>query len=157
LGITLGTGIGIGIIINGKLFRGSYGMAGEYELSPLHKDSSWSDLIGFKFFQNITKKEFKKNLSPRELFDLSENNNKKAIDIWKKYGENVGLCLCHVIGIINPNYLSIGGGISKAQKYFHKTMMKIIKNKCLVYDNSLITIYYDNSLISNSFTGWIKN
>ena len=37
LGITLGTGIGFGIIINNKLFEFSYGMAGEYELSPLEK------------------------------------------------------------------------------------------------------------------------
>jgi predicted NBD/HSP70 family sugar kinase len=72
LGVTLGTGMGFGIIINNKLFRGSYGMAGEYELSPLNKDLTWADLVGYKFFQKRTEEIFGKNLTPKELYDLAE-------------------------------------------------------------------------------------
>lgn len=154
LGITLGTGIGFGIIINGQLFKGNYGMAGEYELSPLNNDITWADLIGYKFFRTETINNFDKILTPKEIFDLSEKNNKKAINIWKQYGINIGLCLCHIIGILNPNYLSIGGGISKANKYFHTEMIKTIEKKCLIYKKELVTVRYDNNLIPNIFLGW---
>lgn len=143
LGITLGTGIGFGIIINGKLFTGSYGMAGEYELSPLENGETWADKIGYKFFENISKKIFNKNLTPKELFDLAENKNEDAINIWKKYGENIGICLSHVINLINPNYIFIGGGVSKGRKYFHNNILETLKDKCFIYDNKKINFIYD--------------
>jgi glucokinase len=153
LGITLGTGIGFGIIINGKLFRGSYGMAGEYEFSPILNNLTWADLIGKKFFKKITKEIFNKELSPKEIFDLSEKKQIYALKIWEIYGNNVGLCLSHVISMLNPNYISIGGGISKANKYFHKFMIETLKKKCLIFDKNLINISYDKD-ISNIYYGW---
>ena len=51
-----------GIIINNKLFKGSYGMAGEYELSPLDKDLTWANLVGYKFFHKRTEEIFGKIL-----------------------------------------------------------------------------------------------
>jgi glucokinase len=154
LGITLGTGIGFGIIINGKLFRGGYGMAGEYELSPLDKNLTWGDLIGYKFFEKTTQKIFKKKITPKELYMLAETKNKNALDIWVEYGTNIGMCLSHVICIINPNHISIGGGISNANKYFHNSIIKVLENKCLIYDNELIKITYDDADIGNIFCGW---
>lgn len=155
LGVTLGTGMGFGIIINNKLFRGSYGMAGEYELSPLNKDLTWADLVGYKFFQKRTEEIFGKNLTPKELYDLAEKNNLDSIKIWNEYGTNIGLCLSHVMCVINPNYISIGGGISKASKYFHNSIIKILEGNCLVYKKDLINIFYDVNDISNIFLGWI--
>lgn len=153
LGITLGTGIGFGIIINGKLFNGSYGMAGEYEFSPLNNDLTWADLIGCIFFKEITNKKFNKEISPRELFDLAEKKNNEALKIWETYGNNIGLCLSHVISLINPNYISIGGGISKASKYFHEFIIKKLKEKCIIFNENLINISYDNDR-SNIYYGW---
>ena len=137
LGITLGTGIGFGIIIDGKLFKGSYGMAGEYELSPLGNKITWADLIGYKFFRN------KSDFTPKELFDLAENGDIDAINIWNEYGLNIGMCLSHVIGIINPNCISIGGGISKANKFFHNSMYNYLLQNCLISDKYKINIIYD--------------
>jgi glucokinase len=155
LGVTLGTGMGFGIIINEKLFKGSYGMAGEYELSPLDKDLTWANLVGYKFFQKKTKKIFGKVLNPKDLYDLAERNNLKSIKIWEEYGKNIGLCLTHVMCVINPNYISIGGGISKGSKYFHNSLIKILEDKCLVYKKDLVNIFYDVNDISNIFLGWI--
>ena len=155
LGITLGTGIGFGIIINGYLFKGSYGMAGEYELSPLNNNLTWADLIGYKFFKNKSKYHFNENKTPKHIYELAEKNNIDALSIWNQYGKNIGLCLSHVIGIINPNYISIGGGISKANKFFHNKIIKTLEDKCLTYRKESINIFYDNNNISNIFLGWL--
>jgi predicted NBD/HSP70 family sugar kinase len=154
LGITLGTGIGFGIIINEKLFKGSYGMSGEYERSPVLNDKTWADLIGRDFFELITQLYFKKNVTPKELFELADNNNSKALNIWKNYGNNIGKCLCHVIGLLNPNYISIGGGVSKANKYFHNYIIKALEKHCLIYDKKKINISYDETNL-NIFYGWV--
>ena len=155
LGITLGTGIGFGIIINGCLFKGSYGMAGEYELSPLTNNLTWADLIGYKFFKNKSNKYFNENKTPKQIYELAEENNIDALSIWNQYGTNIGLCLSHVIGIINPNYISIGGGISKANKFFHNKIIKTLEDKCLTYRKESINIFYDNNDISNIYLGWL--
>lgn len=148
LGITLGTGIGFGIIINSKLFRGSYGMAGEYEPSPLENNISWAEKIGYKFFINETKRIFNKNLSPLDLYNLADNNDKNAIQIWNQYGENIGLCLSHVINLINPNYITIGGGVSKGSKHFNKKLIETLEDKCFIYKKEKINISYDKNCLN---------
>lgn len=154
LGITLGTGIGFGFIINNKLFKGGYGMAGEYETSPLNNNLTWSNLLGYKFFEEQTIKYFNIKKTPKDLFESALNGNKDAIEIWSKYGKNIGLCLSHIIGIVNPNTISIGGGISKANKFFYRDVINILENKCLVYDKDKLKIIFDDNEISNIFMGW---
>ena len=145
IGITLGTGVGLGIVINNKLFKGSYGMAGEYELSPLTDNLNWSDLLSYKFFNK------KSNLSPKDLFLKAENNDNDSINIWKEYGKNIGLYLTHVISILNPNHISIGGGVSKANKFFHSSLLQTLE-KCVIFDKSKVNIVYDTDNL-NIFYG----
>ena len=143
LGITLGTGIGFGIIINNKLFEGSYGMAGEYELSPLEKKQTWADFVGYKFFELESKKNFNNVLTAKEIFNLASNDSKKALNIWKKYGNNLALCLSHVINLLNPNYIIIGGGISKANHFFNSSFIDGLNSNCFIFNNEIIKIKYD--------------
>ena len=84
---------------------------------------------------------------------LANDNNSKALNVWKNYGNNIGMCLCHVIGLLNPNYISIGGGVSKANKYFHNYIIEVLETKCLTYDKKKINISYDEDNL-NIFYGW---
>ena len=151
LGITLGTGIGFGIIINGKLFQGSYGMSGEYELSPLENNKTWANLIGYRFFEN------QEGLTPKQIFDKAEKNDEVSKNIWKEYGKNIGMCLSHVIGVINPNHISIGGGVSKAKKYFHKSMVEYLEKYCLIFDKQKINFFYDEENLHMYYGGLCLN
>ena len=85
LGITLGTGIGFGIIINGKLFNGSYGMAGEYEFSPLNNNLTWAELIGYRFFKEITNKNFLSAFNTNNNVTENINNNLNKLMTDYKY------------------------------------------------------------------------
>lgn len=153
VGITLGTGIGFGIIINNKLFRGSNGMAGEYELSPLYNNITWANLIGYRFFKNKTLQLLGKELSPKELYDLAEINNVSALSIWKEYGNNIGLCISHLIGLINPNYISIGGGISKAKKFFHEEIINTLVDKSITFELDKVNFIYDTNSLNIYYGG----
>ena len=77
-------------------------MAGEYEFSPILNNLTWADLIGRRFFKRITKKYFNKIITPKDIFLLAQKENTNALKIWRIYGNNIGLCLSHLISVINP-------------------------------------------------------
>ena len=129
-------------------------MAGEYEFSPILNNLTWSNLVGISFFKTITTTKFNIEKTPKQLFNLAEKGCNKSINIWQIYGNNLGLCLSHIISIIDPNYISIGGGISKANRYFNNNLIKTLEDKCLTFNTNLINISYDNN-ISNIFYGWL--
>ena len=121
--------------------------------SPLLNELTWSDLIGYKFFINKTKKIFNRILSPKELFYLAEKNNLDALSIWREYGKSIGLCLSHIIGILNPNHITIGGGISRANKYFHKEIINSIKKYCIIYNSDNLKFHYDTDNLNIYYGG----
>ena len=121
LGITLGSGLGVGIIIGGKIFKGSHGMGAEYGISPV-KWGVWEDEISIKGIENISKLEFCKIKSPKELFILAKEKNKTALNIWKNFGYKLGLFCSHLINMIDPAVITFGGGISKAFPYYNNSI-----------------------------------
>lgn len=139
-GITLGTGLGFGIIINGKLFTGGNGMAGEYGISPINY-KNWEYYNSIKWIENKIFSRFGKNFSPKHLFKLAQSNNNLSIEIWNEFGQNLGLCLSHLINMIDPNAISVGGGLSSALPFFQERMKKIIRVNSPSFAESNIHIY----------------
>ena len=129
LGITLGTGLGFGLIINGELFTGGNNMATEYGISPIN-NSNWENKISIHRVKNQINQDYKKTLDPVILSKLAQENDKIALKICKDFGTDLGSCLSHVINFIDPNAISIGGGLSHAFPYFEEEM-KIIKENCI--------------------------
>ena len=140
-GITLGTGLGFGIVINGRMYLGAHGLSAEYAISPVD-NGNWEDKVSIKAIKTITQKYIpNKDLSPEELFLMASNGNNNAIKIWEDFGNNLGLALSHFINLIDPHKISIGGGISNAFKFFNSSMLNTIKIYSPVYNNFNIKIF----------------
>ena len=140
-GITLGTGLGFGIVINGKMYLGAHGLSAEYAISPVD-NGDWEDKVSIKAIKTITQKYIpNKDLSPEELFLMASNGNNNAIKIWEDFGNNLGLALSHFINLIDPHKISIGGGISNAFKFFNSSMLNTIKIYSPAYNNFNIKIF----------------
>jgi predicted NBD/HSP70 family sugar kinase len=58
--------------------------------------------------------------SQKELNHIAIHGNEKAKFVWNKFGQNLGECLSHVINLINPHAIPIGGGLSHAFPHFEK-------------------------------------
>lgn len=121
--ITLGTGVGGGLIIEGKLFRGSTFAAGEVGHIPINVNgpacgcggkACLERYVGNRIILNEARKEFGADMTLEKLSLLAKKKNKKAIHIWKAMGENLGVMLTGVINVINPDVIVVGGGISAA-------------------------------------------
>jgi glucokinase len=121
IGITLGTGLGFGLIINDKIFTGGHGMAAEYGISPI-EEGKWESDLSINGINKLSDKYLNELLSPKSIFEMAKNNNKDAQLLWNEFGEKLGLCISHVINMFDPDAISIGGGLSNAFRYFYNSM-----------------------------------
>ena len=132
-GIILGTGFGVGIIIDNKIYAGSNCAAGEFGRLLL-KDKTIEDYCAGKFFKN------KYWIKGEKLAEMAKNGNKKALRIFKEYGKNLGLGVATVVNAIDPEIVVLGGSVSKSYNFFRKPFLDSLKTHVYksVYRNIVI-------------------
>ncbi len=119
--LTLGTGVGGAVFLNGELFTGHAGSAGELgsiSMDPNgHACNSGNNgsLEQFLSRQSIYRATGKE---PQELGELAAAGDRDALEFWDAYGRNLGIGLATIIYILTPEVAIIGGGISASAKYF---------------------------------------
>jgi glucokinase len=136
--ITLGTGVGGGIIFNNKIFRGATGAAGELGHVTIDYDGAVCNstvtgaiegYLGQRFLSKraadvISKhpdnplyktfsSDFEK-LEPRDLSEAANRGNQLAIDILKDAGEKLGFALVNYIHTLDITKIIVSGGVAKA-------------------------------------------
>lgn len=114
-----GTGLGSALIIDGKLWPGSMGTAGEIGYFITKGESLEKNIIS-KYIQEKT------GLTLPEIKQRSEAEGKELINFWHGYGRHLGWALSYGLLLVNPEYLVLGGGVSWAgYKYFKKGLEEI--------------------------------
>lgn len=119
--LTLGTGVGGAIILNGELFIGPIGTGGELGLitidpnGPLCNSGNRGSLEQFVSVQAIRRDT---GLEPLELANLAKQGDKKALEYWHNYGRYLGIGLTTLIYILTPEAVILGGGISEGAEFF---------------------------------------
>jgi len=120
VGLIIGTGVGAGIIINGKLYYGQNCSAGEFGKIPYLKHDMEYYCSG-KFFQ----KEYK--IDGEDLFHKAVNNDKKAKNIFNTYGKHLGKALSVIINSVDPQIIVLGGSVSKSYNFFMDSMNESLR------------------------------
>ncbi len=139
VGMTLGTGLGFGLVINGKLFTGSNGMAMEYGISPF-KWGLAEQNVSIRYLRKMSLGIYGEEISPRKLEKKCLDGDDEAVSIYNDFGENLGTVLSHVINMLDPQVITIGGGLSKAYKLFKDSMNITIDKYCPTYSKNKIII-----------------
>ena len=138
--MTLGTGIGGGLIINGKLYRGFDNAAGEIGHLPINEkgpdcncgaSGCLEAYVGNQRISLEAKRAFKREVTPEELSELALKRNRAAIDIWRKTGSHLGFALAGVVNLLNLDAIVIGGGVAKAGKVLFDSIVKTLKNQAM--------------------------
>lgn len=115
VGLTMGTGIGSGIIIDGKLYNGVNTGAGEIGSLPF-KDADYEFYCSSRFFSDLhgdTGANFGKR---------AQAGDAEAVAVWNEFGENVGELIKAVLFTYAPEAIIIGGGIASAFSLFEAPM-----------------------------------
>lgn len=136
--ITLGTGVGGGLILAGRLYRGEDNAAGEIGHLPINEKgprcncggtACLESYVGNIRITNKTKKIFAKKVSLENLSLLAKRKNKKAINIWLEVGEHLGVALTGVINLLNLDAVVIGGGVADAGKILFDKIKETVRQR----------------------------
>ncbi len=123
--MTLGTGVGGGLIINNALYRGADNAAGEIGHLPLNEhgpvcgcgsQACLEAYVGNARIIKDARKIFGSKITLEEVTRLAQGENSKAIKFWGQVGEKIGLALSGIVNLLNLDAIVIGGGISCAGK-----------------------------------------
>jgi len=140
VGITFGTGIGGGLILNGELYRGFLGGAGEIGHMTMEAHSyKWNcgqkgcfeSLCSGTAQSKIYKELTGKVLSGREVGEAYHTQDRKAVATYKQMAHNLSIALANIIHFLDPDIIVIGGGFSEVRFYFDSAIKNI--DNFLVY------------------------
>ncbi|MGA7934614.1 MAG: ROK family protein [Kovacikia sp.] len=132
--LTLGTGVGGAIILNGKLFVGHHGTAGELGLITLNPDGppcnsgNQGSLEQYASVQAIRRRT---GLEPEELGAIAMAGDTKALEFWQQYGHDLGAGLASLIYVLTPEAIVIGGGVSASADFFFPSIQAEIERRVL--------------------------
>jgi glucokinase len=138
--LTLGTGVGGGIIINGKLYRGQDNAAGEIGHLPINEKGPACNCGGLACLEtyignNRILKEarivFNRDISLEELSALAKKQNKQALNIWLKVGSRLGVALAGMVNLLNLDAIIVGGGVANAGSILFNKVRRVIKDRSM--------------------------
>ena len=166
--VTLGTGIGGGIIINGEMLTGSAGAGGEIGHIHVNDDEELVCGCGNKGcleqygsatgIARLASRRLEKDNAPsvlrqkafvsaKSVFDAVKAGDAVAIEIAEEFGDYLGKGLATIAAVVNPEVFVIGGGVSKAGEilfeYIRPVMMKHIFHGCKNVELKLATLDND--------------
>ena len=108
--LTIGTGIGGGIILNNQLFRGENFVAGEFG-HTLIKKGEFEQFASTTALIRLVKERTEKTLNGKEIFDLEKKEIVEYQEVISEWIENLTDGLSSIVYCFNPANMILGGGV----------------------------------------------
>jgi glucokinase len=148
--LTLGTGVGAGLILNGQLYRGEANAAGELGHMPLNEQGPKCNCGGWGCFETYvgnrplfalaSRMMGQKDMTTQKMFALAQKGNKKALDYWRAVAQRIGNGLVGIVNLLNPRLIIIGGGVSNNEKFLFKRIAATIRARAMSLQGSSFKI-----------------
>ena len=150
--ITLGTGVGGGVIIDGKILAGYNGGAGEIGHMHMNDDETLQCNCGrygcLEQYASATgvvrlatrymeandchtkMREFGEKITAKDVFDLAKEGDQGANKVVEQMGNYLGKAMSNIASTINPQAFIIGGGVSKAGQFLINAVKTTYRETC---------------------------
>lgn len=121
--VTLGTGVGGGLILDGEILRGDFFFGGEVGHIPIAADGPACSCggsgcleryVGNRILLARVKEIFGRKISLEEAGRMARMGNRMAQTVWREAGEKIGFALAGVFNVFNPRVIVVGGGVAGA-------------------------------------------
>ena len=153
--VTLGTGVGGGIVIERELYRGNTFSAGEIGHMPLSEKGPECNCGGLGCLERyVGNKEIvramvdrikkgKKSkvvkladgdiakITPEMITHAARMGDKAAIAVWREIATHLGIALAGVVNLLNPEKIVIGGGVAEAGRFLFDPLRKVIRKRAM--------------------------
>ena len=130
--LTLGTGVGGGVMLSGRLFTGHNGAAAEPGLIGLDRNGppcNSGNRGSLEQFASISALRRLWDGDPAELATLAANGDLKAQAVWSCYGTTLGVGISSLVYLFTPELVLLGGGISGAASHFLPSVRKEVEQR----------------------------
>jgi glucokinase len=154
--LTLGTGVGGGLVLDGKVWHGMTGMAGELGHTTVDPDGikcgcgnlgcleQYASATAVKrmALEAISRGEAPElaramnrdpEFSAKAIYNMAVQGDEPARQIFRAVGKALGIALANVINIFNLPMYVLGGGVANAWDAFAPTMLEEIRKRSFVY------------------------
>lgn len=116
--MVIGTGIGVGLMLDGHIYSGTRGLAGS--IGWLVMNNSFHSGSRYETFEEKSaglaiKKRY--GMDGQVLFEEAMNGNVKALEILDDIGKEIGIGIANLVAVVDPEMVVVGGGIAKSWKY----------------------------------------
>lgn len=137
--LTFGTGLGAGLILDGKLYSGSSGMAGEAGHIRLSDDGpfgygkygSFEGYCSGGGIENLAGSMMNKSLTAKEVAILANQGDEKAREVLTVSAHYLGKGLAVLVDLLNPEMIVIGSIYARARTYFETEMHRVLRAEAL--------------------------
>ena len=148
MSVTLGTGVGGGVILDGKLWRGSHGSAGEIGHTTVDPFSGLKCKCGntgcLELFASATAivRMTRENLSlfpetslksveltAKRVYEAGRDGDELALAVFKRFGMYLGIGLANIINLIDPQIIVITGGAANGWDLFASEMYRQVEER----------------------------
>lgn len=154
LGLTLGTGVGGGLILNGSLYRGPTGSAGEVGHTVIERRGPrcacgrrgcLEALVGTAAIVRLARRAIRHGAEPlttlvhraggkvvpRLVGRAGRAGDRLAKEVWVQVGRRLGIGLANFVNLLNLERIVIGGGIANNWTLFAPTLMRTIRTEAM--------------------------
>lgn len=119
--LTLGTGVGAGIVIDGYLYSGEVAGAGEVGGLP-YREADFETYCSGKFFKQLN------NTDGETEFEKAKAGDPAALKLFAEFGQHVGNLINTTIFMLAPEAVIIGGSVSKSFELWKDAMWETVRN-----------------------------
>jgi len=162
--VSAGIGIGVGLILNGSLYKGNQGFSGELGHMTIEVDGKkcrcgnegcWElyaseQALIHKAEQSGIPLPTNGEYALNNLLMLAENGNEEAIKLFEEIGDYLGVGINNIINIFNPQQVIIGNRIATSQKWIEKSLHQRLNQALWFQRNDLQVNFSELSTLSTA-------
>ncbi len=141
VGLTIGTGLGCGLIVNKKLYEGRNGGAGEFGMIP-YLDKTVEYYASGQFFENVY------HTNGETVFQNVGKGKTEALKMYEEMGAHLGNAIKTILYALDVELIVLGGSVRHAFPYFSKTMWAQIKK--FGFQNAVTNLRIEVSDLQNA-------
>ncbi|KAA8786142.1 ROK family transcriptional regulator [Paenibacillus amylolyticus] len=139
--ISAGIGIGSGIMVDGELYKGAWGYAGETGHMSIEAEGlpcscgnrgCWELYASEKVYEHPDQQHLPA-YTTKELIEHAQNGHQDVIALYDIIGRKLGVGITNIVNSFNPERIIIGGPLSEAKPWIESALKQVVEERTLPY------------------------